>query len=645
MDENKLTQTAPPDEEKNENEEHSSFSEEAAKITFRVNSETEKAQNENEEDPLLASMPEITEEKIEEIVEQPSEQANAEPAQEPVKEFVKIPINVKTPENASRPIENRPDPVPAQPFQKYEPVQPFQNSQPIQQIPPVQSVQQYTSPMSNAPQNQQESSAFSEKNMNKSQPMPPYGQQPQQYSQPNPPYGQQPQQFSQPMPPYGQQARQYSQPMPPYGQQPQQFSQPMPPFGQPAYIPFAPPINPEAEQKKKKLSRGWLIAIVSFICVMLAVIIIFLIVGASREITSGNNNNQSYSDIEENNTNKGGDSKTDGDLIVNIPVQDRPTLEDELYVNKESGLFTTVGVSQYVAPCVVGIQAYGDTKLYPVSSGSGIILSADGYIITNAHVIEGTKSYKAILNDGKEYVAKLIGKDYKTDLAVLKIDAKNLTAADFGNSDQISIGEQVAVIGNPGDFSNTVSFGYVSGLNREVTAIENGYKMKCIQTDAAVNPGNSGGPLVNMYGQVIGIVSAKYVATDYEGIGFAISINQALPIVKDIISKGYISDRVKIGILYVALDANTAKELGAVPGLLVREIDPKCDVANTELQVDDIITEINGIEVYDGDSILKALSGKKPGDTIKIKVYRVNIAGEATEFEVECRLEQDTSLS
>ena len=380
---------------------------------------------------------------------------------------------------------------------------------------------------------------------------------------------------------------------------------------------------------------------------MLAIIIILLIVGASSEITSSDNvdNNQSYSDNEDKTTGKDAENKGDGDVIVNIPVQDRPKLEDELYADKDSGLFTTVGVSKYVSPCVVGIEAYGDTKLYPVSSGSGIILSTEGYIITNAHVIEGTKSYKAVLSDGKEYIAVLIGKDYKTDLAVLKIEAKNLTAADFGNSDQISIGEQVAVIGNPGDFSNTVSFGYVSGLNREVTAIENGYKMKCIQTDAAVNPGNSGGPLVNMYGQVIGVVSAKYVATDYEGIGFAISINEALPIVKDIISKGYISDRVRIGILYVALDANSAKELNVVPGLLVREIDPKCDVANTDLQVDDIITEIDGKEVYDGDSILKALSGKKPGDTIKIKAYRVNIAGEATELEVECKLEQDTSLS
>lgn len=162
-----------------------------------------------------------------------------------------------------------------------------------------------------------------------------------------------------------------------------------------------------------------------------------------------------------------------------------------------------------------------DSAVSPASEGSGIIATSDGYIITNAHVVDGADSLKVITSDGQTYEAELIGSDSMTDLAVIKIEATGLTAAEFGSSDDLVVADPVIAIGNPGglQFNSTVTIGYVSALNRSVTNSETGYTMECIQTDAAINPGNSGGALVNMYGQVIGINSSKIVATGYEGLG------------------------------------------------------------------------------------------------------------------------------
>ena len=189
-----------------------------------------------------------------------------------------------------------------------------------------------------------------------------------------------------------------------------------------------------------------------------------------------------------------------------------------------------------------------------IGSGSGIIITQDGYIVTNTHVLEGSqyslldeseleKPDSFIVNtyNDKQFEAEIVGRDAKTDIAVIKIKADNLPAAELGDSDETVLGERVAAIGNPAGLTGSITDGIVSGLNRKIKADSTGFEMDCIQTNAAISPGNSGGALVNMYGQVIGITSSKYVSSSYEGLGFAITINEAKPVIEELISQGYVS--------------------------------------------------------------------------------------------------------
>ncbi len=218
-------------------------------------------------------------------------------------------------------------------------------------------------------------------------------------------------------------------------------------------------------------------------------------------------------------------------------------------------------IAAKLTPSVVCIQNYQVTQNYgfyadrhvgqqrfPASEGSGIIMSEDGYIITNAHVVEGATSLKVMTSDGETYEAQLVGSDTVTDLAVVKIDATGLTAAEFGSSEDLRVADKVMAIGNPGGHELSVTIGYVSALNRAIANNTTGYTMEYIQTDAAINPGNSGGALINEYGQVVGINSAKISATGYEGLGFAIPIDTAQPIISDLIQYGYVKDRAVLGI-------------------------------------------------------------------------------------------------
>jgi serine protease Do len=331
------------------------------------------------------------------------------------------------------------------------------------------------------------------------------------------------------------------------------------------------------------------------------------------------------------------------DSLPEITTHDKPQSSD--VQADENGKYSTQEVAKLLLPSVVGVVVYGAEQSFtPIGQGSGIIISEDGYVVTNAHVLENAAAQKVVLYNEKEYVANVVGIDSKTDLAVLKIEPdEELTPAVLGNSDELELGEQVITLGNPGGLANSFSGGYVSGLNRQIKTSEYGLAMNSIQTDAAVNPGNSGGPLVNMYGQVVGIVSSKYVAEDYEGIGFAIAINDALPIIQDIISQGYVSGRVRIGIYFEGITEETARMYGIKPGLYIKQIDPSCDIANSGLQVYDIITEINGKKVYDYETAMESIEGFKAGDEITAKVYRKSIVGDETEFEIKFKLMEDTS--
>ena len=266
-------------------------------------------------------------------------------------------------------------------------------------------------------------------------------------------------------------------------------------------------------------------------------------------------------------------------------------------------------------------QETRDSEVSPTSEGSGIIATSDGYIITNAHVVDGADSLKVITSDGKTYEAELIGSDSMTDLAVIKVDAEGLTAAEFGSSSDLVVADPVIAIGNPGGLQSTVTVGYVSALNRPVTSSDTGYTMNCIQTDAAINPGNSGGALVNMYGQVIGINSSKIVATGYEGLGFAIPIDDALPIISNLKDYGYVKDRAMLGISGQYLDSWTANFYGLPSGMYVAEVNNE-SVSNAGVQQGDVITKIDDEEITSANTISNYIAKKKPGDEVTLTITR-----------------------
>ncbi|MDO5558786.1 MAG: trypsin-like peptidase domain-containing protein [Oscillospiraceae bacterium] len=313
---------------------------------------------------------------------------------------------------------------------------------------------------------------------------------------------------------------------------------------------------------------------------------------------------------------------------------------------REDGTYTTAGIAKHVLPSVVEILTYNDiTMSVPVGSGSGVILSEDGYIVTNAHVINNAKYLSASLSDKSKYNAEVIGFDAKTDIAVIKITTgmKKLTPAQFGNSDEVLQGEQVMAIGNPGGLTGSISGGYVSGIKRKIRADSTGFEMECIQTDAAISPGNSGGALVNMYGQVIGITSSKYVSSSYEGLGFAITINEAKPIIEELTANGYVAGRFRVGITFLALNEYAASAKDLPEGILVQSIDEECDIANSGIQKDDVITEVEGKKVNSYDSLMEAIEGKKAGDTVHAKIIRVHDDKSRETIDIEFKLMDDKS--
>lgn len=328
--------------------------------------------------------------------------------------------------------------------------------------------------------------------------------------------------------------------------------------------------------------------------------------------------------------------------------------EIEIYDDK-SGKYTIEGLAAAVSPQIVEIYIFDDKSSDTANgSGSGIIISDDGFIVTNAHVLEDMEKIIVTTHDRNSFEAKVIGKDKKTDIAVIKIEAIGLTPAKFGNSDYVIQGESVAAIGNPAGLTSTITEGIVSGLDRKIRSSKTGYEMSCIQTDTAINPGNSGGALVNMYGEVIGIISSKYTTIDSEGLGFAISINEAKPIIEELVTQGFVSGRVKIGIQFYSSYANymnimfeekfgfkLPKELEN--SLWIDEISKDCDISNTELKPDDFILEFDGKTVTDYDDLESILRGKSGGDKVKAKCARVSEDGKVSYFDIEFKLMTDTS--
>ena len=261
------------------------------------------------------------------------------------------------------------------------------------------------------------------------------------------------------------------------------------------------------------------------------------------------------------------------------------------------------------------------------ASGTGIIMSADGYIITNHHVIENAQAVSVLTNDDKEYTTSIVGSDETSDLAVLKIEASGLQAAEFGDSSVLQVGDSVVAIGDPLGVTlrGTMTDGIISAINRDLTV--NDRTMNLIQTNAALNNGNSGGPLINCYGQVIGINTMKMSnfyssSTTVEGIGFAIPIDTAKPIIDELIEKGYVSGRPAIGIDGETLPATYRIYYRLPEGIYVTRVYASSDAAAKGISEGDIITAINGIDVTTMEQLNRVKNQFTAGQTVTLTIYR-----------------------
>jgi len=350
--------------------------------------------------------------------------------------------------------------------------------------------------------------------------------------------------------------------------------------------------------KEKKSSNAKTI-----ICIVIAMIIVSVISSAlTYYFMSKNSNNQ----VE----------LSEGNTTYNVENVENPV----------------VAVAKIAGPSVVGVsvtyyeESFWGQLSQAQAEGSGVVYSSDGYIITNYHVIEDAvgstnASVKVTLSSGEEYEAQIVGTDETTDLALLKIDANGLTAAKFGNSDELSVGEYAIAIGNPlgQEFAGSVTVGYISALNRTITA--DGRTYNVIQTDAAINPGNSGGALVNSKGEIIGINTVKISDESVEGIGFAIPSNYTLKIIEELKKNGKIV-RPYLGIYGVDIDETLASKNKLVEGIYVYKLFNNSPASDAGIQRGDVIVEFDGKAVKTVDELNAIKNEKNIGDKVSIKVYR-----------------------
>ena len=296
---------------------------------------------------------------------------------------------------------------------------------------------------------------------------------------------------------------------------------------------------------------------------------------------------------------------------------------------------TTAQVAKMVSPSVVVITTeqvvysqwswYGQSQVES-GAGSGVIISSDGYILTCAHVVSGASNITVSIGD-KDYPATLVGEDTTSDIAVVKVDATGLTPATVGDSDNLKVGESVMAVGNPlGELGGTVTSGIVSALNRSVSiqGSSSVNTMSLIQMDASVSPGNSGGGLFNMNGELVGIVNAKSSDSDAEGLGFAIPVNDAVKVAQELLENGYVTGRPYLGISYYAVtDAQTAAQLGVnAYGVYIVEVVKGGPADKAGLQAGDRIVSMDGSEVATQSDLGTLMQNHKAGDTIEITVAR-----------------------
>ena len=368
-----------------------------------------------------------------------------------------------------------------------------------------------------------------------------------------------------------------------------------------------------------------LVIVLSGLTTILSLLNIKLAFESKQPETGGNNTPMSI--LTDNTTSTQPEDPTDSTILTTVPregasvsIQNSPSSVEN--VPQEGGL-SYQEIYTKVIDSVVSISCNLSGSQ---SSGSGVILSADGFIVTNAHVVDGASSISVELTDGREFSACLVGSDGLSDLAVLYIQAKGLTAAEFGDSDVLRVGDAVAAIGDPlgAELRGTMTPGIVSGLNRVITT--GGRTMTLIQTNAALNAGNSGGPLVNCYGQVIGINTMKITedmsSGSVEGIGFAIPSTTVKEIVDQLLQQGYVSGRPDLGLTGDEIPTFYQRYYGFPDGLYITGVTDGSDAALAGIRAGDVLVSIDGTEIDSEEDLQSFLYSHEPGETVKVVIYR-----------------------
>ncbi|MBQ7415405.1 MAG: trypsin-like peptidase domain-containing protein [Oscillospiraceae bacterium] len=440
--------------------------------------------------------------------------------------------------------------------------------------------------------------------------------QPQVEAQPQP----QPQPQSQPQPQHQPQPQNHPWAMPPYTQAPAPNPWQSAPgyytYQKPVYTPPAPPAQPQAKQKEGGFWKSVLISsVVALLCCGITA-------GCVSAYWQQRNNDLTRSfnekldilreEIQQNSHAGSGDS-----------VSGSPGATEEGGLTPAQ-VYARNCNSVVAIECVV-VEEYFGQFIEGTAAGSGFILSEDGYVVSNYHVVDGAETITVIDNGGKSYDAQYIGGDAANDIALLKIEAEGLKPVTVGSSDDLIVGDQVVAIGNPlGELASTLTVGYISAKDRIVTT--DGTQINMLQTDAAINPGNSGGPLFNMKGQVIGITSAKYSGVldsgaTIEGIGFAIPVDDVMGMLEDLRDYGYITGAF-LGVNVSNVDTVISELYGMPMGALVRSVVSGSCAQKGGIQAKDIITNLGGYDIENLNDLTRALRKFKAGDTVSVTVYR-----------------------
>ena len=394
---------------------------------------------------------------------------------------------------------------------------------------------------------------------------------------------------------------------------------------------------------QKKSNGGKVFGIVTgALCLILIVaLVVVIITGSKKNVNVPDTANAGVSEEEV----SGGEN-----------VDELVTAESPEAVGKTGakGELNAKEIYQKVLATSVGVLVYNKSDTL-ASEGSGVLFQQDNdgkytYVVTCAHVIsDANVTIMVQMHDEQQYKAEIVGYDHRTDIGVLKIEASDLQLAEIGDSDKLAVGDTVYAIGNPGgvEFANSFTSGMISALDRPVNSSSSGYTMECIQHTAAINPGNSGGALVNVFGQVIGINSMKIVDDEYEGMGFSVPSSVFVDIVNNIIAHGYVANRPKLGITYVAAQNYNSygmfvaiKELPK-GSIVIYSIAADSSLVNTEAQEGDLIVAVNGVDLDDSSYLPELVEESKVGDKLTLSLVRINRDYSYEEFEVTVTLVED----